>query len=146
MQQHVYANLFRFYCTEKLKNFFECKNQLSSIKLELLYYVPILFDRMLLSIGFWCACSGEPPWSLLGFFAAGPTSSEEMAGRFVPGGGEGERSFKCCRPFRTGTVGTAHPREILYCVTSFHISTNSVALYESRKSQLNGLMFHSKFE
>ena len=30
---------------------------------------------------------------ILGIFAAGLTSSEEVAGRFVPGAGEGERSF-----------------------------------------------------
>ena len=86
------------------------------------------------------------PWSLLGLLAGGPTSSEEVVGRFVPGAGEGECSFECSRQFRAPTVGTAHPREISYCVTSFHISTNSVALFESRKSRLNGLMFHSKFE
>ena len=48
--------------------------------------------------------------------------------------------------FRAATVGTANPREISCCVTSFQISRNSVALFESLNSQLNGLMLHSKFE
>lgn len=76
---------------------------------------------MLSSIGFWCACSEEPPWSLLGSFVAGPTSSEEVDHRFVPGAGEGERSFKCRCPFRAATVGTANTQEISCCVTSFQI-------------------------
>ena len=81
-----------------------------------------------------------------GIFAAGPTSSEEVAGRFVPDAGEGECSFKCRRPFRAATVGTANLRVISCCITSFQISRNSVALFKSLNSRLNGLIFHSKFE
>ena len=66
------------------------------------------------------------PWSLLGLLAGGPTSSEEVVGRFVPGAGEGECSFECSRQFRAPTVGTAHPREISYCVTSFQPSIKMV--------------------
>ena len=35
--------------------------------LELLYYVPILLEKMLSSIKLWSVCSGEPPWSLGSF-------------------------------------------------------------------------------